>query len=102
MACATHAVRVVLRAFVALPLPVAQALSMRLFWEIPDQGCHTDRVLAVLTRLGECVRAVDLLSQHASPDARETGMAQYALVVALLLGLLLLAALRARNEEPHG
>jgi len=67
-------------AFLAF-LALAQALSQRMWWTIPDHPGTEDLAWPLLTPLSDAGRYLDLWSQHARPEVAVLSLAQYVVVV---------------------
>lgn len=65
---------------------LAQGLSMRLWWTIPDHPGSERLVLPLFSPLSSTGRYLDLWSQHARPEVQVLGLAEGLAMVLLLVG----------------
>jgi hypothetical protein len=83
-------------------LVVAQAVAARLFWEVPatpvDPGSGAPWV--VLTPLGNDISVYDLAASDSAGWVRYTSMAEYAVLAAVIVGLVWLGRRGRRAPEP--
>jgi len=64
---------------------LAQALSQRLLWTIPDHPGREELVLPLFTPLSSTCRYLDLWSQHARPEVQVLGLFTHVAAVAGLM-----------------
>lgn len=64
---------------------LAQGLSMRLLWILPDYPGREDLVLPLFSPLSSTGRYLDLWSQHARPEVQVLGLVEGLAMVALLV-----------------